>query len=200
MLCFWENCGSTFKDPNAFHLHLKEHGEQSINYKCKWKACHVKRESKIGLISHLDVHVSIALFACDHCNEKFKRPHDLKRHIHASRCKVLKKLNQESSPISPSQKISIDSPLLADTVPMQTKRPLRSITNKRIKSNPIKRKRNINKQTNTAAQTMLQFKHHTTTPFSDAYHPTTSPTRNHSNVSLIESLIHQELLKLQHNK
>ena len=70
--------------------HLKAHGESSEDKKCLWDNCSVKRETKISLLSHLDVHVDFPLYNCKQCGSGFKRVHDLKRHVDNRRCPVLK--------------------------------------------------------------------------------------------------------------
>lgn len=87
VVCKWENCLTVFMNCELLHKHVGEaHAlKQKIDdfeYSCKWGACNKatfkKREH---LLSHLMVHIPLKRFKCITCQKKFKRSHDLKKHL-----------------------------------------------------------------------------------------------------------------------
>lgn len=87
VVCKWENCLTVFMNSELLHKHVGEthalkQRSDDREYSCKWGACNKatfkKREH---LLSHLMVHIPLKRFKCITCQKKFKRSHDLKKHL-----------------------------------------------------------------------------------------------------------------------
>ena len=214
MYCSWSDCSKHFNDKHDFKEHVKIHAEESTDYRCHWSTCSVKRDSRIGIASHLDVHIPFASFKCSHCLDKFKRMHDLKRHIQGNRCRVLKQNlktspNQQISPLE-SQKKFLDSPSTESMKSSTSKRPKRAISSKRIDpvtQIPTTRPKRKRIPTTTKSKLVSQ-----PSPFHDTFvkkpYSEYQYARHNDQINidlfnvaplhLLSTLIHQEILKLEH--
>eukprot|EP00835_Amoeboradix_gromovi_P001032 NODE_40_length_29852_cov_0.370215.p11 type:complete len:229 gc:universal NODE_40_length_29852_cov_0.370215:2171-2857(+) len=219
-LCSWKDCGIKNKDQLEFLHHVKQHGETSDDYKCYWGTCSTKREGKIGIISHLNVHVPFALHQCSYCLDKFKRVHDLRRHVQ-DRCRVKKLSKFEKQEFSPaestkfeSQKNIIFTPSTESNHMASSKRSNRNIRSKRIiPPEPViasrpKRRRAATK-TKEAARTILSFGNDKSKVSRSGYTDSTFKTLDSipsglltdhkSSLNLVRSLIEQEVMKLENS-
>eukprot|EP00834_Sanchytrium_tribonematis_P000699 NODE_13_length_54415_cov_0.522424.p33 type:complete len:208 gc:universal NODE_13_length_54415_cov_0.522424:24579-25202(+) len=203
MICSWKNCGKSIELKEDFILHVKEHGEKSENNRCLWKACSIKRESKNGLLSHIDVHFDFPLFNCPHCDTGFKRIHDLKRHIQAKRCQVLKMKKKEDrkqlmSPRTSEENVlenipespSLDMKILSDRSSKNV------IASKRIRNTTVSIRK---KQRHGSSQmpTTMSLNKDVKRSKGDLYINSPPEFINVPALSLISSLLQQELLKLE---
>ena len=84
--CSWGNCLLDFPDSEQLYNHLvNEHIESGKTnhgeYNCNWLHCTVSVTKRYRIISHLLCHVSFRPFLCPHCDKRFKRSHDARKHV-----------------------------------------------------------------------------------------------------------------------
>lgn len=85
--CLWLNCNRVFDHAKVLYQHICEDhvGKKrpvDYEYHCMWSSCrHPMTLKRDHLISHIMVHVPLKNFSCDTCEKKFKRSHDLKKHV-----------------------------------------------------------------------------------------------------------------------
>ncbi|KAL6935368.1 uncharacterized protein HGUI_00194 [Hanseniaspora guilliermondii] len=87
VVCKWENCMTVFMNCELLHKHVGDvhalkQNPDDIDFSCKWGACNkAKFKKREHLLSHLMVHIPLKRFKCVTCQKKFKRSHDLKKHL-----------------------------------------------------------------------------------------------------------------------
>eukprot|EP00835_Amoeboradix_gromovi_P004111 NODE_302_length_11399_cov_0.339115.p7 type:complete len:197 gc:universal NODE_302_length_11399_cov_0.339115:8210-7620(-) len=84
--CSWGECNMTFPNSEQLYEHLvNRHIEcsktGSSEYRCNWLHCSVSVTKRYRIISHLLCHVSYRPFLCPHCDKRFKRSHDARKHV-----------------------------------------------------------------------------------------------------------------------
>ena len=80
-------CGLSYKSDNELKIHLKTHSGKQQKYYCD--ICKKGWVHSFELKRHMVVHTTEKPHPCTHCNTRFKRFSDLKRHIrvrHAEKC------------------------------------------------------------------------------------------------------------------
>ncbi|XBW38297.1 hypothetical protein QEN19_003886 [Hanseniaspora menglaensis] len=95
--CLWKNCNIVLPDAKLLLHHIREdhigrrHAAEH-KYRCEWGDCqHAVAYKRDHLVSHVMVHIPLRNFACSSCEKKFKRSHDLKKHLKIHLNKSLKK-------------------------------------------------------------------------------------------------------------
>lgn len=116
--CLWKDCHIVVEHAKLLYKHICEvhigrKRPPNYEYSCLWGNCkHPMTYKRDHLVSHVMVHVPMKNFSCDTCDKKFKRSHDLKKHILIHLKKKLKSNNKhktidknhhQNSKISPSK-------------------------------------------------------------------------------------------------
>ena len=63
------------------NVHIDSSKTSSGDYNCHWLHCSVSVSKRYRIISHLLCHVSFRPFKCPHCDKRFKRSHDARKHV-----------------------------------------------------------------------------------------------------------------------
>eukprot|EP00834_Sanchytrium_tribonematis_P002935 NODE_101_length_19951_cov_0.932501.p12 type:complete len:201 gc:universal NODE_101_length_19951_cov_0.932501:9103-8501(-) len=84
--CSWGECTMAFPNSEQLYEHLvQKHIDSSKTsngeYNCNWLHCQVSVSKRYRIISHLLCHVSFRPFKCPHCDKRFKRSHDARKHV-----------------------------------------------------------------------------------------------------------------------
>ncbi|KNC87120.1 hypothetical protein SARC_00743 [Sphaeroforma arctica JP610] len=91
--CRWDTCSFTSSTFKNLYEHIIEFHLGSIkktdDWVCKWTSCPNAKQGKLfnkreHLKSHIMSHVNYFPFACQYCNQQFKRRPDLNKHINKS--------------------------------------------------------------------------------------------------------------------
>lgn len=110
VVCKWEDCMIVFLNSELLYRHVCDshaikHKTKDQEYTCKWGACKsLSTKKREHLISHLMVHIPMKKFKCVTCSKKFKRSHDLKKHI-----KIHLKQKNSDELISPNNHSTVGS-------------------------------------------------------------------------------------------
>ncbi|XP_037123095.1 histone H4 transcription factor [Syngnathus acus] len=90
-VCQWENCDSTFTNPEWFYRHVDNHIEsaepQSLSYQqqalyCRWSGCDAYFKIRYRLREHTRSHTQERLVACPTCGSMFYSNTKLFDHLH----------------------------------------------------------------------------------------------------------------------
>ncbi|KAJ5414854.1 hypothetical protein N7509_000188 [Penicillium cosmopolitanum] len=61
--------------------HVDRKAASNLSLACQWSSCNFTAAKRYHITSHVRAHVPFKPHKCHFCNDSYKRPHDLKKHV-----------------------------------------------------------------------------------------------------------------------